>query len=113
MTAPYPTLDALMARQTEARRTRAVAAARAVLAWLAEDGVEARVIGSLARGTFKRHSDVDVLVLSCPPDRRYRIEAGVEERMGGLPFDVVYLDEVEPAQAERLQREAVDASDLC
>jgi predicted nucleotidyltransferase len=72
-------------------------------------GVEARIAGSLARGTFKLHSDVDFLILACPPELKYRIEAEVEDLMQGLPFDCLYLDEVRPAFRARLLAEARDA----
>jgi hypothetical protein len=57
-------------------------------------GVEAGVFGSLANGRFALHFDVDSLVFSCPPELRYRIEAMIEDRMQGVPFQAVYADEL-------------------
>jgi predicted nucleotidyltransferase len=74
--------------------------------------VRVLVFGSLARGDFDPHSDVDLLVVDCPPDRRYAIEGRVEDLMGGLPFDVCYLDELRPDRAAAALAEAIDASDL-
>lgn len=73
-------------------------------------GVAARIEGSLARGDFRLHSDVDFLILACPPELKYRLEAEVEDLMEGLPFDCIYLDEVRPDRRARLLEEAQDAS---
>lgn len=105
-------LDALLRRRTEERRTTAILRARSALDWLSQQGVEAAVIGSLARGGFKDHSDVDFLVLSCPPHLRYALETGVEAVMEDLPFDLVYLDEVKAPHRTRMLEEAVLAPDL-
>lgn len=76
-------------------RSRYLEAARRVAVSLKERGIEVRLVGSLARGTdFDASSDIDFLVLECPKDLRYRIEADVEEMLDGIPFDVTYLDEV-------------------
>lgn len=108
----YPTLTEIDIQKAQIRRERAIRAARQVLYWLATQSVEAGVFGSLARGLFKAHSDVDFLILNCPERLRYRLEAGIEDRMEGLPFNVVYLDEIpEPLQHQALQ-EVARASDL-
>lgn len=106
-------------RETQARRAaqrRRVAAQRAVrgLDRLRALGVDARVTGSLAQGRFHPHSDVDFLILSLPDESmRYRIETEVERIMEGLPFDVVYLDEVQPESLrQRLMENAVERADL-
>jgi predicted nucleotidyltransferase len=52
-------IDKLIAADTSAREARARRLAARALLQLAERGVEARVIGSLARGDFLLHSDVD------------------------------------------------------
>ncbi len=74
-----------LSRRADARARAAWARAAAVLARLADLGVEARVVGSLARGDFAAHSDVDFLVVSCPRSLKYRIEAEVENLMGACP----------------------------
>lgn len=67
---------------------------------------------SLARGDFLPHSDVDLLVVACPPELHYRIESLIEEPLEGRPFDPLYLDEVAAARRAGLLAEAVDAADL-
>jgi predicted nucleotidyltransferase len=107
-----PTLDEILEARTKARTERARSGALRALQALERLGVEARLIGSLARGEHRLHSDVDILIVRCPDELRYRIEGIVEDELGGLPFDVVYLDEVAPAKRPKLQHEAVGASDL-
>jgi predicted nucleotidyltransferase len=105
-------VEKLLAADTRAREARARVLAARALRRLAERGVEARVIGSLAQGDFLLHSDVDFLVLRCPDELRYGIEGLVEETLEGLPFDVVYLDEVAPERRAAIQSRSLDASDL-
>jgi predicted nucleotidyltransferase len=94
------------------RRERAISGARAAVSALAEFGVTAVITGSLARNKFGPHSDVDFLITSCPRHLKYAIEGTVEDALGGLPFDVVYLDEVPAWKVARFTDGAVDASDL-
>ena len=94
------------------RRRRAVAGAKAVVVALAELGVSALVTGSLARGGFGVHSDVDLLVTACPRALKYAIEGIVEDCLGGMAFDVVYLDELPGWKAVRFAAGTVDASSL-
>jgi predicted nucleotidyltransferase len=94
------------------RRRLAISGARAACETLAGMGVTIRVIGSLATGSFGADSDVDFLVTECPHRLKYAIEGLVEDCLGGLPFDVVYLDEIPAYKLDRFTREAVDARHL-
>jgi predicted nucleotidyltransferase len=94
------------------RRARAISGARAAIRALARQGVSARVTGSLATGRFRSGSDIDLLVTDCPPALKYAIESLVEDCLGGLPFDVIYLDELPAAKRAHFLGIAVDASDL-
>jgi predicted nucleotidyltransferase len=94
------------------RRDRAISGARAAVSALAELGVTAVITGSLARSTFGPWSDVDFLITSCPRHLKYAIEGSVEDALGGLPFDVVYLDEIPAWKVPRFTQGAVDASDI-
>lgn len=100
------------AADTAARRAVAVARVHAACDLLAERGVTARVVGSLAGGRFGSGSDIDLLVTDCPRDQKYAIEGLVEDCLAGFRFDVVYLDEVPAHKVERLVRDTVDARDL-
>lgn len=94
------------------RRQRVIQLVRLAVDDLRSLGVEARIFGSLAAGSFGDRSDVDFLVVSCPSELKYTIEGRVEDRLGDLPFDVVYLDEIPPDRIERFTRHAVEASRL-
>ena len=96
----------------EGRRVRAVAAAQAATAALAGLGVRAVVTGSLARGRFGPHSDVDLLVTACPRHLKYAIEGIVEDALAGMPFDVIYLDELPCWRLARFTEGAIHASEL-
>ncbi|GJE58354.1 hypothetical protein MPOCJGCO_0433 [Methylobacterium trifolii] len=97
---------------TQAHRARAVAGARAAVDALRELGVSALVTGSLADGRFRFGSDVDLLVTRCPRHLKYAIEGVVEDCLGGIPFDVIYLDEVLGWRAPSFMEKAVDARHL-
>jgi predicted nucleotidyltransferase len=96
----------------EHHRGRAIMAAQAATRALAELGVATLITGSLARDSFGLNSDIDFLVTSCPRSLKYAIEGVVEDTLGGLPFDVVYIDELSEWQAFRFKDGAVDASHL-
>jgi predicted nucleotidyltransferase len=99
-------LERLIARQTAQRAATASVRARCVIDRLRQRGVEARLVGWLARGDFMAHSDVDLLILSCPYELKYTLESLIEDEMLELPFDCIYLDEVRPPYRERLLAEA-------
>jgi predicted nucleotidyltransferase len=105
-------LERLSRERASERRSFAISRAREATAALARLGVEARIIGSLASRRFRPGSDIDFLIVECPRRLKYGIEGLVEDCLGGLPFDVVYLDEVPAHKLDRLTREAVDARDL-
>lgn len=108
----YPSLEALRELRRRARERAARAAAVEVLHRLRARGVRAGVFGSLARGRFDLHSDVDFLVLDCPLELRYRIETEVEDAMRGIAFDVAYADEMREPWRTRALTGLVDESDL-
>jgi predicted nucleotidyltransferase len=83
-----------------------------VLEALKTRGVDAVVTGSLAAGKFGPGSDVDFLVRSCPKHLRYALEAGVEDMMLDIPFDVSYLDELSEPIREQMVKTVLTAEDL-
>ena len=96
----------------EDRRITALSRTIRVAAQLEAKGVKLKVIGSLAKGGFDHHSDVDLLVMECPRELKYAIEAGVEDILLDIPFDVVYFDEIPSHRIARFLEGAVDAGDL-
>jgi predicted nucleotidyltransferase len=93
-------------------RTYALARAKAAAAALREVGVVALITGSLADGTFDEGSDVDLLITECPRRLKYAIEGVVDDCLGGLPFDVIYLDEIPPRKLASFLGKAHDVSTL-
>jgi predicted nucleotidyltransferase len=94
------------------RRSLAVERAIHAVELLKSFDVSAKIIGSLASGSFQRNSDIDFLITECPRALKYRIESIVEDALDGFAFDVVYLDEVPQSRLERFTRDAIDASHL-
>jgi predicted nucleotidyltransferase len=95
-----------------ARRNRAVSGTISAIQDLRDLGVNAKVIGSLAKGKFGPFSDVDLLIVSCPPELKYAIEGKVEDRLIDIPFHVVYLDEIPTPKVSSFADGAIDASHL-
>lgn len=89
-------IEALQARRAAERRAQALPRAVAALDALAALGVDAGVIGSLARDRMLDHSDVDFLVLDEAGVDGDAITALVERHMRPLPVDVVPLRRVRP-----------------
>jgi predicted nucleotidyltransferase len=104
--------DSMTFEKPSSRLSRAIERARLAIEDLRLLGVHAKLVGSLARGSFNERSDVDFLVVSCPAHLKYAIEGSVEDRMADIPFDVIYLDEIPTSKLERFTRGAVDASCL-
>ena len=99
--------QAIIRERTEARRQDAEAASQRVISALRDSAIEIRVFGSLARGDFRDHSDVDFLV-SGPVDRTVRaeVETTVARELGRveLPYDIIYLVDLTPEQAAAFSR---------
>jgi predicted nucleotidyltransferase len=95
-------LGRLIARRTAERRRLAEEVAGRAIAELGALGIDIGLIGSLARGNFMAHSDIDFLVRT-PVAGRVRVE--VESRVAaaikdtGLPYDIIYLSDLTPEQA--------------
>lgn len=71
----------------------ASAAVSRILRDASENRIEINVVGSLAKGDFRSHSDVDLLVRGpMDPKRRLLAERLVAEAMqaSGLPYDLIF-----------------------
>lgn len=70
---------------------------------LAEYGVaEAYLFGSVAGGSVRRGSDVDIAVAQCPAESFYRLAARLERALE-LPLDLVDLDRMPPDMAAQIR----------
>jgi predicted nucleotidyltransferase len=93
----------LIEDRTRARQELASGLAHRALAAVSDAGYEAKVIGSLATGTFMLHSDVDVLVRSrIDISDRIKIERIFAStfRSVGIPYDLIFKSDLTPADAE-------------
>lgn len=92
-----------MAQASSVLRAKVVAAIPVLETILAEHGVgEAFLFGSMASGSPRRGSDVDIAVASCPPARFYRLAAKLERALG-LPLDLIDLDGAPADFAEQIR----------
>ncbi|MGJ3262178.1 MAG: nucleotidyltransferase domain-containing protein [Salinarimonas sp.] len=96
-------LDRILAARAAARERTARARVPALVDPLADAPGEVGVIGSLVRGRFGPHSDVDLLVRG-PVDTplRVRIEqaAATALRDPGLPYDLIHACDLTPERLE-------------
>ena len=110
--ASEPRIDRLFRDRAEARRREAARLALCALDVLELAGVRAVVVGSLARGRFLGHSDVDLFI-----DERNGLApetvVGIVERvMGDFPFDVIFGDRVSAADRPFILERSLRAADL-
>jgi uncharacterized protein len=95
--------EAEASRQAEALRARQVAEH---LAAVLRERFRARrvlLVGSLARGTFREGSDIDLAVEGLAPAHLFRAGAVLEREAAGFEVDLVPLEDADPeyrAEAE-------------
>jgi predicted nucleotidyltransferase len=93
---PASRMAALRLARAEERAKRARLLADAILAKLAELGLEAKLVGSLAEGGFLDHSDVDILVYSAPDERTRILAFDASQALAAqfhIPCDLIFADE--------------------
>lgn len=111
--------DAAIRRAPAGRppRTRAAIlrqAARACETALANEGVRALVIGSLAYGGVRPASDLDLLIVSYPGKKWSDVSRVAEDaaRPYGVPVDVIFADTLPPEIRKAMLKDARRASHL-
>ena len=70
--------------------------AQACIAKLSKRGAKGRIVGSMARGSFRHTSDVDILVEDLGPLKEDEIERIARREMGDFPFDLIYAHKLSP-----------------
>jgi len=90
--APESALSRLFRGRAQRRLEIAQPRAEAAVEKLRERGVKARIIGSLARGSFRQSSDVDLLIEERGTLEEAAIEQIVRAEMGDFPFDLIYAE---------------------
>ncbi len=63
--------------------------------------------GSLARGEFRRGSDIDLAVEGLPTDDLFRAGAALEECAPGLEVDLVPIESASTEYLARLERDGI------
>lgn len=104
-------IEALMAERTAARAATASTRALAALSALKGAGVSGWVIGSLARGEFRLHSDVDFLV-DCDRRSKHAAFRIIEGEMGDVPFHFISARDLNETTRRQLMKEAADATSI-
>lgn len=81
---------------------------------LAEAGVRALVVGSLAYGGVRPESDLDLLIVSYPGKKWSEVNAIAADaaRPYGVPVDVIFADTLPPAVRRIMLKDARRASVL-
>jgi predicted nucleotidyltransferase len=101
-------IDSIIGERTARRLDTAVARVDPLLRDLRLHGIDIVVIGSLARGEFKSHSDVDFLVRGAL-DRpgRAKVERAVAAAMrgSGIPYDLIYAADLTPERLTEFERD--------
>jgi predicted nucleotidyltransferase len=83
---------------------------RLVLDALGDRAAEVWLFGSCARGDIRRHSDIDIAILSrdpLPAGFLAALEADIEDSPIPYDVDIVDLRQAHPALAEEVRREGI------
>ena len=109
-------MDSVIGERTELRRAIAVARVAEITSDLKREGVEVAMIGSLATGNFRAHSDIDLLVRTgVDSSWRARVERIVANRLRGtgIPYDLVFADDLTAERLREFEHDLVQTSSLC
>ncbi|WP_298257225.1 nucleotidyltransferase domain-containing protein [Bradyrhizobium sp.] len=87
--------------------TRALAA----LSSLEKAGLSAWIVGSLSRGTFSVHSDVDFLV-DCDPASESTAFRILESEMRDFPFHFILRSDLDETKKIMMMKDAIGASGI-
>jgi predicted nucleotidyltransferase len=98
-------MDVLHAARRTARQEQAQESVALILEEARRDGLAITVVGSLGKGDFRLHSDIDLLVRgTITPARRARAERLVAHhlRPTGLPYDLIFEADLSPDRVAEL-----------
>lgn len=62
------------------------------------------IFGSVLTDEFRGYSDVDIAVEGLPYEHIYRVEAKIEEILGGMDFDLIYLEYAPESMVARIKQ---------
>src|SRR5438046_858078 len=104
-------IESLMEERKTQRLALASERALAALSSLEKAGLSAWIVGSLARGTFSVHSDVDFLV-DCSAETEGAAFRILESEMRDFPFHFIPITDLDGTKKVMMMKEAVDASGI-
>lgn len=93
---PSSTLARVLRERALKRLQIARPRAQACVAKLSERGAKVRIVGSMARGSFRQTSDVDIFVEDPGRLSEDEIERIVRLEMRDFPFDLIYAHKLSP-----------------
>jgi predicted nucleotidyltransferase len=92
-------------QRIKVKRLLAMQKAEEVCLYLCSLGAkEAFIFGSLVSGNFWEHSDIDIGVFELPEKYIYRVESKIEDIVGGMKFDLVYMEYAPAYLVQRIRK---------
>ena len=85
-------IQEIIRQRDAARQAEALPLAAAALRALREAGIEAWLVGSLARGDFRQHSDIDILI-DAPSQHRTQAIRLCLAALRGFPSSIVFKED--------------------
>jgi len=88
----------------QARRLLLMKRPEAACLYLCSIGAkESFIFGSLLSEDFREHSDIDLAVSGLPRQQIYKVESKIEEILGGVDFDLIYLENAPAYLVKRIR----------
>lgn len=97
----------ILHERDRAKEAAAAVVARSALLALRSAGYPAHLVGSLARGEFRSHSDIDLLIDASGPGRDHAICVSLRA-LAGHPSSIVFMEDVPPHALPHFLKEAAD-----
>jgi predicted nucleotidyltransferase len=110
---PSSLMDVIVQERTGRRLKTATALVASLTGELERHGVDVVVIGSLATGRFRSHSDVDLLVRSdINASRRGHVEREVSKifRGTGITYDLIFASDLTTKQLKEFECDLIHTS---
>jgi predicted nucleotidyltransferase len=104
-------IERMLDERRASRRLAAIAQACAIADALAPHGVGLRVGGSLARGRFGVHSDLDLLI-DCAHEAEHLVMDSIALYSGPVPVDAVFLRRLDALRRDEMLEGSCDARSL-
>lgn len=89
-------LDHLLDRRASEKLLAVGSQVETALAKLRQAGVQVEVVGSMSRGDFRLHSDVDFLITDKARLSETEIYNSISDHLKGAGFDLVFSDRLSP-----------------